>query len=100
MTAAARPYPPLRIRTPRVEIEDELEGPNEKRKYVYMVQRVITRLGSCFFTTGLLFIALFAVFWRIWFLNIGLVCFIMAFIFHKSAEFDADDVAVDIEQGN
>jgi hypothetical protein len=97
MTASA---PILRIRTPRVEIEEGVEGPNEKYKYIHLVQRTIIRLASCFLTLGLILVMLFALFSNIWLFNMALACFLMAFLFHKSVEFDVEEVSHDIEQGN
>ena len=94
-TIDSSPKPILRIRTPRVEIEEE--GPNEKYKYIRLIQRILTRLGTCFFTTGLFLVALFAAFWNTWFLAIGFVFFMMAYIFTKSAEFDIEEMVPDIE---
>jgi len=97
MTSAidSSPKPSLRIRAPRVEIEEE--GPNEKYKYIHLVQRILTRLGTCFFTMALFLIALFAIFWNTWFLAIGIAFFMMAYIFTKSTEFDIEEMVPDIE---
>lgn len=97
MTSAidSSPKPSLRIRTPRVEIEEK--GPNEKYKYIRLVQQVLARIGTCFFTMGLFFVAMCALFWKTWFLAIGIALFIMAYIFTKSAEFDIEEMVHDIE---